>query len=106
MNHFSTRVIRWIESSGLVDHSESSTIITNTGTLRSNISHLLFTLHANACWANSSNVFNVKFADDTAIVGLFTEDQTKYGGCMEEFSCSLFFNYNDKDKPTSSQTDE
>lgn len=33
----------------------------------------------------SSDVFTVKYADDTAIVGLITEDDVEYHRCVDEF---------------------
>lgn len=39
------------------------------------ISPVLFTPYANASRANSSNVYNVKLADDPVMVGLLTEDE-------------------------------
>ncbi len=39
----------------------------------------------NECRANPSDVFNAKFADDTVIGDLITEDETKYCGCVDKF---------------------
>lgn len=43
----------------------------------------LFTLYTNWCIANLYDV--LKFADDTAVVGLIIEDETEYSGCVDEF---------------------
>ncbi len=46
---------------------------------------MLFTLYTNECRGSSSDVFNIKYADDTAIVGLITEDEVDYRRGVDEF---------------------
>lgn len=46
---------------------------------------MLFTLYTNECRVNSCDVFNVKLAGDTVIVGLITESEAKYHECVDEF---------------------
>lgn len=53
-------------------------------TRESTISPVIFTLYTNECKVNSSDVFNVKSVDDTAIVGFITKDETKYRGSVDE----------------------
>ncbi len=46
---------------------------------------MLFILYTNECRGFSSDVFNVKDADDTTIVGLITEDEVEYRRGVDEF---------------------
>ena len=70
-----------------VNAAVSSPITTNTGAPQGSvISAFLFILYTNACNLNLIDVFNVKYADDTVIVGLITnDDETKYRQCVDEF---------------------
>lgn len=86
-------LIRWVKSF-LTDRSQClrinsvlcSPIITNTGAPQgSTISPVLFTLYTNECVGMSCNVFTDKYADDTAIIGLITEDEVEYRRCVDEF---------------------
>ncbi len=86
-------IIRCVESF-LTDRSQcvrvnaavSSPIMTNTEAPQGSvISPVLFTLYTNESRAKSSDVFSVKFTDDTVIVGLITKDETKYRRCVDEF---------------------
>ena len=86
--------MKWVESF-LTDRSQSvrvnaavsSPITTNTGAPQGSvISAILFIIFTNACNLNLDYVFNVKYADDTVIVGLITNnDETKYRQCVDEF---------------------
>ncbi len=64
----------------------SSPIVTNTGAPQgSTISPVLYTLYTNECRGFSSDICNIKYADDTAIVGLITEDEVDYHRGVGEF---------------------
>ncbi len=88
-----SRLIRWVETfltsrvqCVRVNSVLSSPIVTNTGAPQgSTISPVLYTLYTNECRGFSSDVFNIKYADDTAIVGLITEDEVDYRRGVDEF---------------------
>ena len=87
-------VIRWVESfltdrvqCVRVNEAVSSPIITNTGSPQgSTISPVLFTLYTNECRSNTQEHVTIKFADDTAIIGLIRDnDETNYRAWVDQF---------------------
>lgn len=62
------------------------------GPTRDVISLVLFTLYTNRCRAHSSDAFNVKFADDTAIGGLISKYE-KSDGCVDQFATVMEFKH-------------
>lgn len=74
----------------------SSPIITNIGAPQGTVMcPVLLNLYTNDCRAISSDVFNVKFAKDTVIDGLITEDETEFRGCVDELVNGLQAKYHE-----------
>jgi len=74
----------------------SSTIITNTGTPQGCVlSPFLYTLYTNDCQSSIPNTSNYKYADDTAIVGLLTDNSsiTAYYQSITDFALWCSDNY-------------
>ncbi|KAK0146371.1 hypothetical protein N1851_014319 [Merluccius polli] len=71
-----------------INKSTSSTIILNTGSPQGCVlSPLLFTLMTSDCRAHYKNNLVVKFADDTAVVGLITQgDELEYMWEVEDLT--------------------
>ncbi len=63
-----------------IDNNNSSTLILNTGAPQGCVlSPLLYSLYTHDCTATHSSNVIVKFADDTTVIGLITEnDETAY----------------------------
>lgn len=88
-------IIRWVESfltertqCVRVNEAVSSPIMTNTGSPQGSvISPVLFTLYTNECRSNTPEHLTIKFADDTAIVGLILDsDETNYRAWVDQFA--------------------
>ncbi len=86
------RLIRWVESfltsriqCVRLNSVLSSSIVTNTGPHWEVRSPVLYSIYTNECRGSSSDVFNIKYADDTAIVCLITEDEVDYRRGVDEF---------------------
>ena len=87
-------IIRWVESflTERVQHVKvnkaiSLPITTNTGAPQGSvISPVLFTLYTSDCRSETDNTCIVKFADDTAIVGLIENDEISYRRTVDEFA--------------------
>ena len=96
-----TNIIRWVESflTERVQHVKvnkaiSLPITTNTGAPQGSvISPVLFTLYTSDCRSETDDTCIVKFADDTAIVGLIENDELSYRRTVDEFAgwCSSNF---------------
>jgi len=74
----------------------SSTIITNTGTPQGCVvSPFLYTLYTNDCQSSIPNTTYYKYADDTAIVGLLTDNSsiTAYYQSITDFALWCSDNY-------------
>lgn len=87
-------IVRWVESF-LIERIQyvrvneaSSPIVTNTGAPQGSvISPVLFTLYRNECSSNTTDHVAIKFADDTAIVGLIqNNDETHYRAWVDQFA--------------------
>lgn len=70
-----------------MNEAVSSPINTNTGSPQGSvISPVLFTLYTNECRSYTSEHLTIKFADDTAIVGLIqNNDETNYRAWVDRF---------------------
>lgn len=88
-------IIRWVESfltertqCVRVNKAVSSSILTNTGAPQGNvISPVLFTLYTNECRSNTADHVTIKFADDTAIVGLIqNNNESQYRDWVDQFA--------------------
>lgn len=64
----------------------SDIIITNTGSPQGCVlSPLLFILYTNNCFSSHPNRHFIKYADDTALVSLLTEDEHDHGPVLQDF---------------------
>ena len=89
------RLIRWLmdylhdrKQQVVVSGHLSDVLTTNTGSPQGCVlSPLLFILYTNECRARLLNTFVIKYADDTALVGLIPKDSndSNYLNCIDEF---------------------
>ena len=64
----------------------SDEIVTNTGSPQGCVlSPTLFILYTNDCVSNSKSIHILKYADDTAIVGLGNENENEYRNVVDTF---------------------
>ena len=64
----------------------SDIITTNTGTPQGCVlSPSLFILYTNDCVSDKDSVHILKYADDTAILGLIRDDESQYRNSVETF---------------------